>query len=420
MSRNPRQRSRQPAKERSPKEVQDYLSSLAAHVLGEDPAEFRREVGEEHKADAVEALQGSSKHADPHRPKPREDLNRQMRRSRRRKKRLAKVVQAMVEKAIAEGADPDWKPEAFPALDWRIESQAWAIMRDTTGRKARLFAAALPPGQAEQLIWEAAKLAAEQGLDEGYATVRWRELVAGAWSSWKLSRPVHARLPTVDDGHTRLGDYVLGNVPPDPDGLLPPVKRENPWAGGRVVDGYARQAFCLLMRDLRTREPMSMSKLFYRNGSGQQGVFGYLATPRPDKRGSKLPRIDGVLGLYSRWQPRADRSKYVGPVKKGPNGEPLLGPNGQVQRYALCEHWYHRDMCGRRTAAQADRGDVEARSLLRDLCPWLFKLEASATELLNELVERAASVEDAEAPFPAAAEDAAVTVQASAPRGPPN
>jgi len=343
-----------------------------------------------------------------------------MRRARKRKKRLAKVVQAMVERAIAEGADPNWKPEAFPALDWRIESQAWAIMRDTTGRRARVFCAALPPAQAEQLIWEAAKLAAELGLDEGYSTVRWRELVAGAWSSWKLSRPIRARLPTVDDGHTRLGDYVLGNVPPDREGLLPPVVRENPWAGGRVVDGYARQAFCLLMRDLRTREPMSMSKLFYTNGSGVQGVFGYLATPRPDKRGSKLPRIDGVLGLYSRWQPRADRSKYVGPVKRGPDGAPLLGKNGQVQRYALCEHWYHRDMCGRRTASQADRGDAEARSLLRTLCPWLFKAEASAEELIQGLIERDASLGGLEAPSPVAAEDGAVAVQASAPRGPPS
>ena len=42
-----------------------------------------------------------------------------------------------------------------------------------------------------------------------------------------------------------------------------PVKRKNPWSGGRVVDGYAREAFCLLMRSVQTGECMSISKLFY-------------------------------------------------------------------------------------------------------------------------------------------------------------
>ena len=65
-----------------------------------------------------------------------------------------------------------------------------------------------------------------------------------------------------------------------------------------------------------------------------------------------------VLGLYSRWQPPAWKSKFVGPPKRGPDGQPLLDKHGHVQRYALSEHWYHARMCGRRAAAQADRGNA--------------------------------------------------------------
>jgi hypothetical protein len=379
-----------------PQDVEAYLASLvASRVFKEDPARLRRDVADARAADEVEKLQKRSAHVDPDarhkgpggRPK---DLNRHLRRARARKKRLAKVVQAMIERAREEGSDPAWKPEAFPALDWRIKSEAWAIMRDVGGRRARIFTAALPPAQGARLVEEAARIAADMEIEEGYATVRWRELVAGAWVSWRLSRPIRARKPMKPDAPTRLRDDAGGNPPLDPEDLVYATRRENPWAGGRVVDGYARKAFCLLMRDLRTGAPMSVSKLFYRNGSGQQGVFGYLAAPAPMERSGKLPRIDGVLGLYSRFQPRADKSKYVGPPKRGPDGKPLLDANGNVQRYALGEHWYHRDMCGRRAVARADRGDGEARSLLRVLCPWLFDAEDSVADLLEESALRRA------------------------------
>jgi len=416
----------------SPDEIQRYLNELVAtRVFGEAPEVFAELVREESAADGAEALQSASKHADPDRhrgpgarPKSAKDLNRQMRRSRARKKRVSKVVADMVERVRKEGADPNWTPEAFPALDWRIKSEATGVMADVTGRRARILAASLPPSQAKQLVRDAAEIAKERGLEEGYATLRWRELVAGALVSWRLSRPVRTRKPPTKD-KDRLGaaDYLLGLIPADVgyDGepLKPPVKRENPWAGGRVVDGYARQAFCLLMRDLRTGTPMSASKLFYRNGSGEQGVFGYLATPKPERRGSKLPRIDGVLGLYTRWQPRADKSKYVGPAKKGSDGEVLRDKNGHVQRYALCEHWYHRDMCGRRAATQADRGVSEARSLIGELCPWVFDTEASGEELLEELDERAASLGETAALPPPGPEDVAEAPDGAEPRGPP-
>ncbi len=382
----------------SPADVQRYLAALVAtRVFHEEPAALVREVTLEQGADAAEELQEASLHRDPgvfrgKGAKPAR-LNRQLRRARGRKKRIAKVVEAVIAKARAEG-DPHWKPEAFPTLDWSIQREVWALMRDPTGRKARIFAAALPPAQADELITEAVMIARAAPQIDPYASPRWRELVAAAWASWRLSRPVKARSKTVDDEHTRLGDYVLGNVPPDPAGLRPPVKRENPWAGGRVVDGYARQAFCLLIRDLRTGQPLSMSKLFQVNGSGELGAVKYLSGK-----------------LYTRYQPRADRSRYVGPVKRGPDGRVLLDKHGRPQRYALAQHWYHASMCGRRTAVAADRGQRAAGSVLRTLCPWLFKDEPPPGALLEELSAHAAEVEgggDHDAPL-ASADGASAT-----------
>ncbi len=346
----------------SPEDVRAYLTTLVAtRVLKEDPCELARCVEEQNAAKRAEELQRRSGQADPDQARPGQCLNRRQRKAQARKRRLAKVVQAMIERARTDGADPDWKPEAFPALDWRIKSEATAIMRDVTGRRARIFAAGLPPTQAERLLEEAERLGPE--LDDACASLRWRELVAAAWVSWRLSRPIRASRRLKREG------------------------RENPWAGGRVVDGYARQAFCLLMRDLQTGRPMSKSKLFYRNGSGVQGVFGYLARPAPTSTGSRLPRIDGRLGLYSRFQPRADKSRYVGPPKKAKDGRPLLDANGRPQRYALAEHWYHHKMCGRRAASQCDRGSAAARSILSVLCPWLFDDEPCGSTVLSELVQ---------------------------------
>lgn len=388
----------------TPENIDRYLASLVARATGEAPEAIAREVALERGADEAGALQRKSAHRGPDTlsgPTP-SDANRKLRRARRRERRTGKVVSELIEKARAAG-DPDWKPEAFPALDWRIRWELEAATRDVTGKKARILAAGLPPPQAARLIEDARLIAAEIGVEDPYRTMLWRERVAGAWASWRLSRPVRAKQKTKDDGHTRLGDYALGYVPPDPDDWQPPVKRENPWAGGRVVDGYARQAFCLLMRDIRTGEPLSISKLFYRNGSGVQGVFTYLATPaKPDSRAA-----DGVLGLYTRWQPPASKSKYVGYVKKDAEGNPLLDKHGNPQRYALSEHWYHRDMCGRRTARRADKGNREATNVLRELCPWLFDDDAPAEQLLEDLEQRESSVEGAEgpqAPSPASVE----------------
>ncbi len=383
----------------TPENVQRYLEALAARALNEDPAAVALAVRSERQAGEVEKLQKASRHATPGvNDTPgveRGKLNRQLRRASRRRKKTAKVVAEMIERARIEGADPNWKPEAFPALDWRIRSEVWSVMRDVSGKKARIFCGALPPPQAEQLVKEAERIAQDLRIAEGYATLRWRELVAGAWVSWRLSRPVRTRSKTKDSrARAQLGDEALGYVPPDPDDLAPPIKRTNPWAGGRVVDGYARQAFALLMQDVRTGECMSISKLFYTNGSGELGVFSYLSAR-------------GALSLYSRWQPPAWKSKYVGPAKRGSDGKVLLDRHGKPQRYALSEHWYHRDMCGRRAAAQADRGKSVATGLLRTLCPWLFADDKTREKILDELAQlEAATAGGIEPPCPALSDGA--------------
>ena len=389
----------------TPEGVERYLAALVARALHEDPEVVARAVAAEREVEEVEALQQASGHRAPGtnnaRGVPQQTVNRQIRRARRRRKRTAKVVADMIERARKEGADPNWKPEAFPELDWRIRSEVWAAQRDVTGKKARILAAGLPPAQGEQLVAEAKRIAEERGLEDGFRTQRWRELVAGAWASWRLARPVRARDTKAGEERAQLGDEALGYVPP-PIGLpAVPVKRKNPWSGGRVVDGYAREAFCLLMRSVQTGECMSISKLFYVNGSGTQGVFGYLATPAPESTsGVRSRAIDGVLGLYSRWQPPAWKSKFVGPPKRGPDGQPLLDKHGHVQRYALSEHWYHARMCGRRAAAQTDRGNAAAEGVLRALCPWLFEGDKAAEQVLEELAEHDAAMEGGQPPSP--------------------
>lgn len=394
----------------TPEGVMSYFAALAARALGEDPAAIAREIEAERGADEVEKLQKASGHATPginegpgaSPPK----LNRQLRRVRKRRKHLAKHFAAFLERNRKEGADPNWKPEAFPALDWRIRSEIGPARRDVTGRKARILAAGLPPPQAERLVREAKRIATELEVEDGYRTMRWRDLVAAAWVSWRLSRPVRTRDMKAGEEHAQTGDEALGYVPP-PLGLpAVPVKRPNPWTGGRVVDGYARQAFGLLMENLLTGEPLSISALFYQNGSGTQGVFGYLATPAPEGEDRERSRaLDGELGLYTRWQPPAWKSKFVGPPKKGPDGQPLLDKNGNPQRYALAEHWYHAGMCGRRSVAQADRGSTGARSVLHDLCPWLFDDEPKAEQLLGDVAQHEAATEGGDPPSPALESD---------------
>lgn len=351
----------------TPEEIERYLTALVAErVLKEDPAALASDILAQRRADDVERLQRASGRLPPgvcdDPGVPPEKLNRQLRRAQRRRNRIAPVIADMIERARREGAD--WKPTAFPALDWRIRSEVWAAMRDITGKRARILAAGLPPAQGEQLVREAKRIAQELEVADGYATVRWRELVAAAWVSWRLSRPVRSR-PTSFSQHA--SESTLGAGRPERARI-----RQNPWAGGRVVDGYAREAFCLLMQDIRTGEPMSKSKLFYTNGSGQLGAFAYLSTR-------------GALGLYSRWQPPAWKSKYVGPPKRDASGNLVLDKDGNPQRYALAEHWYHARMCGRRAAAQTDRGNEAATQVLRELCPWLFQADATPAELLANL-----------------------------------
>ena len=77
----------------------------------------------------------------------------------------------------------------------------------------------------------------------------------------------------------------------------------------RIVE-QARQRQASANR-LRTGAPMSVSKLFYRNGSGVQGAFGYLARPAPPTERRGLPRglveMRKTLACYVRGFPRASK-----------------------------------------------------------------------------------------------------------------
>jgi hypothetical protein len=254
----------------------------------------------------------------------------------------------------------------FPWLDWRIRAEVWKILRDVTGKAARIMASALPPAQAQRLI------DAARELEDGYASMRWRELVAMAWASWRLSRPVRARPKTKESPEKRLGDYALGYIAPEPEEIAPPVKRVNPWKGGRVVEGYARGAFALLMPDLETGKPRSVSALFYTNGSGQLGPLSSLS-----QRG---------IGLFTRTQPPADKTTFKGPKRRDPK-------TGATQQWALSQHWYPAAMCGRRTATSARRGQSVAHGVLHELVPWLFEKSPPPAEMLEAAAAQAASVE---------------------------
>ncbi|MCC6877391.1 MAG: hypothetical protein IT378_24005 [Sandaracinaceae bacterium] len=297
-----------------------------------------------------------------HQPK----LNRKLRKLEQRALKVSEAIARIEQRAHQEG-DAHFQVTEFPWLDFRIRAETWKILRDVSGKAARIFAAALPPGQALKLIEAARELEAEGG----YASVRWRELAAAAWASWRLSRPVRARSQTKDSPEKRLGDYALGLLPPEPEAIAPPVKRVNPWKGGRVVEGYARQAFALLLLDTGTGKPRSVSSIFYTNGSGQLGPVASVS-----QKG---------LGLFTRVQPPAERTTFKGPKRKNPK-------TGQSEPWALGQHWYSAAMCGRRTATSARRGQDHARGVLRELVPWLFEDAPAAGELADEAQARESAV----------------------------
>ena len=297
-----------------------------------------------------------------HQPK----LNRKLRKLEQRALKVSQAIARIEKRAHAEG-DAQFQVTEFPWLDFRIRAEVWKILRDVTGKAGRILVAALPPGQSEKLIEAARELEAEGG----YASVRWRELAAAAWASWRLSRPVRARSQTKDAPEKRLGDYALGYLPPEPEEIAPPVKRVNPWKGGRVVEGYARQAFALLLPDTDTAKPRSVSSIFYTNGSGQLGPVASVS-----QKG---------LGLFTRVQPPAERTTFKGPKRKNPK-------TGRSEQWALGQHWYSAAMCGRRTATSARRGQDHARGVLRELVPWLFEDAPTAGALAEQAAARESAV----------------------------
>lgn len=389
MTRSPRPstdlRTRPPRSSQDERPVEEILAGFAARALA---ASGEAAPVEELLADA-RARQGgrrAEKLAKGRVPGPpvtegvsQAKLNRKLRKLEVRALKVSEAIARIEARAHAEG-DTQFKVAAFPWLDFGIRAEVWGILRDVTGRAGRILAAALPPGQGVKLIEAARELEAEGG----YASVRWRELAGAAWASWRLSRPVRARSATKDP----LG--LESEV------TVAPVKRANPWRGGRVVEGYARGAFALLMPDLETGKPRSVSALFYRNGSGQLGPVASLS-----QKG---------LGLFTRVQPPAERTTFKGPKRRN--------AQGHTEQWALGQHWYHASMCGRRAATSARRGQEAAYGVLRELVPWLWEEAPSPAELLEDAASRDAALAGLAGSAELPAEPAAPSPSPSEPKPP--
>ena len=167
--------------------------------------------------------------------------------------------------------------DAIPWLDWRIRSECDRIVRDASGKCAMNHLVMLP-GRVRRLTHREANKAG------GVGSVAGSRVVACAWATWRLSRDVR-------------GGY--GNA----------------WAGGKVVEGYARQVWCLLVRGTRG-EILSISTLW-----GTHCGSNHTLSPM-----ARLARA----GVWTRVQPPGDVARYV-------------GPSG----WAVGQMWFGRRNCGR-------------------------------------------------------------------------
>ncbi|MBZ0251220.1 MAG: hypothetical protein K8F93_16315, partial [Burkholderiales bacterium] len=190
------------------------------------------------------------------------------------------------DKSASEVALPPW-------VDWRIRSECDRVVRDATGRQAQQRLCTLP-GAMRHLTLRLLR----EGLPEeasrwaALKTERGARLVACAWATWRLARNV-----------------VAG--------------RGQPWAGGKVVDGYARSVWTLLVRTPRG-EPLSISTLWGTH-CGSKHVPGPMTL---------LARA----GVWTRVQPPAHAARYV-------------GPSG----WAVGQIWLGRRHCGRLVTPEDER-----------------------------------------------------------------
>lgn len=186
-----------------------------------------------------------------------------------------------------------------PALPWDARGECLRIARDRKGQTAIRYAIHLPARQRSILMGLVARVG-------GWASRAGRRLVACAWATWRLSRK------------------VVGG-------------RRQRWGGGRVVDGFARQVWCLLVVEPDGSVP-SLSTLWGTH-------CGSLHRPGPM---ALLRRA----GLFTRIQPPASVARFV-------------GPSG----WAVGQMWYGRTNTGAKppddaTAAQYGAELLELVSLL--------------------------------------------------------
>lgn len=193
------------------------------------------------------------------------------------RKAQAAIIAEFILRWSKQSGRPQSEFEAIPWLDWRIRSECDRIVRCLTGRRA-LSALVMMPRRISKLIHR------EANRVGGVASVAGARLVACAWATWRLAR-----------------DTFGGNG--------------SPWAGGKVVEGYARAVWCLLVRSPRG-EQLSISTLWGTHcGSNHQ--LGPMA---------RLARA----GVWTRVQPPEDVARYV-------------GPSG----WAVGQMWFGRRNCGR-------------------------------------------------------------------------
>lgn len=209
------------------------------------------------------------------------------------RKAQMRILEELRQRWMERGDKSASEVELPPWIDWRVRSECDAIVRDGSGREAQKRLCTLPG-----LMRHRTLRVLREGLPEeasrwaGLKTERGARLVACAWATWRLAR-----------------DVVGG--------------RGQPWAGGKVVEGYARAVWCLLVRTPRG-EALSVSTLWGTH-CGSKHVPGPM---------SQLARA----GAWTRVQPPAGVARFV-------------GPSG----WAVGQMWLGRRLCGRRVTPEDER-----------------------------------------------------------------
>ncbi|MBZ0233041.1 MAG: hypothetical protein K8M05_11985, partial [Deltaproteobacteria bacterium] len=138
-----------PRKDERP--VEQILAELAARALSAqgDPAAAGDLLAAAHAHQGARRAEELAKGRIPGPPSTegvhQSKLNRKLRKLEQRALKVSEAIARIEKRAHAEG-DAQFKVTEFPWLDFRIRAEVWKILRDVTGKAARILVAALPPG----------------------------------------------------------------------------------------------------------------------------------------------------------------------------------------------------------------------------------------------------------------------------------